>query len=66
MSTSSDTSLDITEVVAKFPSFRVGILICKGLSIPSLRDELINQFVCIAEREAAESLADLSIAEVPE
>tara|TARA_B100001123_G_C15291536_1_gene1017637 strand:+ start:666 stop:1391 length:726 start_codon:yes stop_codon:yes gene_type:complete len=66
MSTSSDASLDITEVIAKFPNFRVGIVICKGLNIPSSRNELINQFVRVAEREAVESLVDLSIAELPE
>jgi DNA/RNA-binding domain of Phe-tRNA-synthetase-like protein len=59
-------SLDIAEVVPRFPSFRVALVVADKLAIPDERPDGLAVAVREAESRIAAELAGTELAEVPE
>ncbi|MFO1056828.1 MAG: phenylalanine--tRNA ligase beta subunit-related protein [Dongiaceae bacterium] len=59
-------ALDISELSAGFPGFRVALLVAEGLAIPAAVPPAVSALLAAAEAEAAEALAGRELAELPE
>lgn len=62
----SAVSLDISEVLPRFASFRVALVAADGMTIAAERAPELEAFVTEAERAAQAMLGDADIASVPE
>ena len=58
-------ALDISELSAGFPGFRVALLVAEGLAIPAAVPPAVSALLAAAEAEAAEALAGRELAELP-
>jgi DNA/RNA-binding domain of Phe-tRNA-synthetase-like protein len=63
---SAAVTLDIREVVAKFPTFRVALVVADGLTIAVDRPLALMTEITDAEARAARELASAELADVPE
>jgi DNA/RNA-binding domain of Phe-tRNA-synthetase-like protein len=59
-------SLDIGEVVQRFPTFRVALIVAEGLAIHEERPEDLAAAILAAESRIAGELAAMELADVPE
>jgi DNA/RNA-binding domain of Phe-tRNA-synthetase-like protein len=57
--------LDLTEVAPDFPRFRVAVLVCAGLAIPSGRSAALANFVRARELEARERWGGGELSAIP-
>ncbi|MGH6960297.1 MAG: B3/B4 domain-containing protein, partial [Dongiaceae bacterium] len=59
-------TLDVTEVVAQFPSFRVALVVAENLNIAPMRPVPLEEFVREVESEVSEAVADRELADIAE
>jgi len=57
---------DITEVLGGFPTFRVGLVVASGLSIPVQRPPALEAFIADTEAGVAAALRDVELADIAE
>lgn len=58
--------LDISELAAGFPTYRVALVVAAGLRIPEERPPALEALMAESERKISASVADLDLATVPE
>jgi DNA/RNA-binding domain of Phe-tRNA-synthetase-like protein len=59
-------TLDIAELGATFPAYRVALIVARGLRIESMPVPAIDQYMAESERQAAIGLVGRELAELPE
>ncbi len=60
------TSLDVSEVLAKFPDYRVALVVARGLELEPERPPDLDRALAEVEAEVAGFLGQRPLAEVPE
>ena len=56
----------IAEIIERFEAFRIGVVVAEGLTIQPERPPALEQAVLAAEQEAARTLAETALADIPE
>lgn len=59
-------AFDISEVIERFPGFRVGMVVSTGLRITSNRPAALAQQIAEAERETRQAIGETPLGDVPE
>ena len=63
---STPVGLDIGEVLAALPSFRVGVVVAEGLAIPVERPPAVDVFIAETEARVAAEIGAAELADIPE
>src|SRR5262249_17020955 len=63
---STPVGLDIGEILAAFPSFRVGVVVADGLAIPVECPPAIDAFIAETEARLAAEIGAIELADIPE
>ena len=56
----------IADVISAFPDFRVGLVVCDGVTVPAVRSAAVEALVQGAEAAALDRLGEMALGEVPE
>ncbi|MGH6932745.1 MAG: B3/B4 domain-containing protein [Dongiaceae bacterium] len=59
-------AIDISEVVTRFPAFRVALVVVRGLRLPEVATTAVDDIVARCQAEASESIAGQELANLPE
>lgn len=62
----ASVTLDVSEVVAKFPTFRVAVMVARDLKLTSVRTPAIDAFVAESESISAAAMAGSELSDIPE
>ena len=59
-------AFDIGEVVARFPTFRVGMVVATGLRVTPERPAALAELIAAEERATGQAIGDAPLGDVPE
>lgn len=59
-------AFDISEVIERFPGFRVGVVVASGLRIATERPATLDERIAQTERETRQALSETPLGDVPE